>query len=247
MSKFKIEIQITLIALIIGAVVVTTGYFAYKSLTKIVFTIHRDIRPDNRIFLMKDIANELVALENNVKLYSLTNNREDLKLYDAQQSKIIDNIRYLSDFAVTDPEDEMLTDSIVRLSTEKLELWQDILNLHLKVNNTTPTFTEIYSKLEEQKTDTIIGEVEVETDTVKKGFFNKVKNIFSSKKPTTTTVLDTTFVERTIEKDSIKQEIQNLEAEMAEEDRRINIRESQFTCQSDFETYARREAGRAVF
>lgn len=226
MSKYKIEIQVTLIAIIIGAAVITTGYFAYKSLTKIVNTVKDDMRPDNRIFLMKDIANELVALENNVRLYSLTNNRSDLKLYDTIQNQVINNIQYLSGFAVTNREDEILTDSLVRLSTQKLEVWREILNLHLTTKNTTPSFTELYSKLEEQKTDTIIGETEVETDTLKKGFFKRLGQAFSNKKPTTTTILDTTIVERAIEKDSIRQEIQNLQSEMKKEDQRINAIES---------------------
>ncbi|MEZ5106551.1 MAG: response regulator [Draconibacterium sp.] len=229
MLKYKIEIQITLIALIIGAAVLTTGYFAYKSLSEIVFSINQQTRPDNRLFLMKDIANDLVAVENNVSLYSLTKNKSDLRLYNTLQNRIILNIENLSNTTVLNEEDQTLTDSIAKLSVEKLELWQDILNLHHSVKTTAPSFSEIYSKLEEQKTDTIIGEVEVETDTVKKGF---LKKIFGSKKPTTTTVLDTTFVERTIEKDSIKQEIQNLETEMAEEDRKLNVRESRLIAEN---------------
>jgi len=216
MSKFRIEIQITLIAIIIGAAVITTGYFAYKSLSKIVMTIQKDTRPDNRLFLMKDIDNELAALENNVRLYSLTNNRADLKNYDTLQNKIILNIQYLSDMAVLNPDDKILTDSVAALATKKLELWHEILKLHLSAKVTTPAFSELYSKLEEQKTDTIIGEIQVE----EKGFFKK---IFGGKK----VVADTTIVQVPIEKDSIRREIQNLQSEMAKEDRRINVRESQ--------------------
>ncbi len=155
MSKFKIEIQVTLIALIIGAAVVTSGYFAYKSLSDIVFTIHKETRPDNRLFLMKDIANDLNALENNVRLFSLTNNKTDLKLYNSIQNKIIQNIQYLSELNIEDPVEELLTDSLAELSAEKLELWDDVLKLHLSTEVKTPGFTELYSKLEEQKTDTI--------------------------------------------------------------------------------------------
>ncbi len=215
MSKFRIEIQITLIALIIGAAVVTTGYFAYKSLSKIVFTIHQETRPDNRLFLMKDIANDLDALENNVRLYSLTNNKSDLKLYDTIQNRIIKNIGDLSDLSVADLNDKILTDSVAKLSTEKLELWHNVLNLHLSPKEKTPAFSELYSKLEQQKTDTIIDKREVE----RKG----LGKIFSRKK----VIVDTTFVERPIQKDSIRQEIQNLESKMAEEDQRVNVRESQ--------------------
>ena len=214
MSKFKIEIQVTLIALIIGAAVVTSGYFAYKSLSNIVYSIHNETRPDNRIFIMKDIANDLTALENNVRLYSLTNNRSDLKLYDTIQNKIISNIEYLSDLKIDNHSDRILTDSLTQLSTEKLELWHDVLALHLSTTKATPAFNELYSKLDEQKIDTITIETE------KKGF---LRNIFGGKK----VIVDTTIIERPIEKDSIRQEIQDLESKMAEEDQRTAKREAQ--------------------
>ncbi len=213
MSKFRIEIQIALIALIIGAAVVTTGYFAYKSLSKIVFTIHQETKPDNRLFLMKDISNDLASLENNVRLYTLTGNQSDLKLYDTIQNKVIQNISDLSDLSIADPDDKILTDSIVKLSTEKLELWHDILNLHLSAKVMTPNFTELYSRVE-QKIDTIT------TKTEKKGL---LRRIFGTEK----VIIDTTIVKQPLERDSIRHEIQNLESKMVEEDEKINVKESQ--------------------
>ena len=239
MSKYKIEIQITLIALIIGAAVVTSGYFAYKSLSSIVFTIHQETRPDNRLFMMKDIANDLNALENNVRLFSLTGNKSDLKLYDTLQNKIIQSIQAIAEVSVENPVERMLTDSLAVLSAEKLDLWNNVLNLHLSAETKTPGFTELYTKLEEQKTDTITREIEVK----QRGL---IGNIFGGKKDTLTenvnaerkglfrkifggkaTVIDTTISEVPIEKDSIRQEIQNIETQIAEEDERINRRETE--------------------
>ncbi|MBN2636290.1 MAG: response regulator [Prolixibacteraceae bacterium] len=237
MPKFKIEIQVTLIAIIIGAVVVTTGYFAYQSLSKIVFTIHQETRPDNRLFLMKDIANDLTAMENNVRLYALTNNRSDLQLYDSLQSKTIANIEMLTMLKTDEPITQILTDSLITLSAEKLGLWDDVLKLHLTASKTEPAFTDLYSKLEEQKTDTITSETEIR----QKGL---IGNIFSGEKDTTandqetkpkgllkkifggkTTIVDTTVIELPIEKDSIRQEVQNIETKMADEDIRLAARE----------------------
>lgn len=237
MPKFKIEIQVTLIAIIIGAVVVTTGYFAYQSLSKIVFTIHQETRPDNRLFLMKDIANDLTAMENNVRLYALTNNRADLQLYDSLQSKIIANLETLTNININEPINQQLTDSLITLSAEKLGLWDDVLKLHLTTSKTEPAFTDLYTKLEEQKTDTITSETEIR----QKGL---IGNIFSGEKDTTannqetkpkgllkkifggkTTIIDTTVVERPIEKDSIRQEIKNIETKMVDEDILLAARE----------------------
>ncbi|PKP30130.1 MAG: hypothetical protein CVU00_13920 [Bacteroidetes bacterium HGW-Bacteroidetes-17] len=214
MSKFKIEIQITVLALIIGAAVITSGYFAYKSLTKIVRSIHQEAQPDNKLFLIKDINVDLAALENNVRLYILTNNKKDIELYDTLQKQIIIKIQNLGEISGKSSGDAHLTDSIRSLSIEKLELWQSVLSLHQPAIADKPGFSEIYSKLEEQKMDTITVETE------KKGLLRK---IFGGRKVT----VDTTFVERLIEKDSLKQDIQNIETKIAEEGRKINVLESQ--------------------
>lgn len=70
MAKFKIESQISLLAVIIAAAVITSGYFAWKNLSQIVDSIHQEARPDNKLFLIKDIATDLSAIENIVRLYA---------------------------------------------------------------------------------------------------------------------------------------------------------------------------------
>ncbi len=213
MSKFKIEIQITVVAFIIGAAVVTSGYFAYKSLSKIVWSIYQETRPDNRLFLIKDINADLTALENNVRLYILTNNKNDLKQYDTLQKQITIKIQNLGEIGGKNRGDAPLTDSIQSLSIEKLELWHEVLSLHQSAKEDQPAFSEIYSKLDELKIDTITVETE------KKGLLRK---IFGGEKVT----VDTTFVERSIEKDSLKQDIQKVETKIAEKGRKINVLES---------------------
>jgi len=213
MSKFKIEIQITVVAFIIGAAVVTSGYFAYKSLSKIVWSIYQERLPDNRLFLIKDINADLTALENNVRLYILTNSKKDLKHYGTLQKQISIKIQSLGEISGKNSGDESLTDSIRNLSIEKLELWRGLLSLHRLAKEDQPAFSEIYSKLDEQKMDTITVETE------KKGILRK---IFRGEKVT----VDTTFVERSIERDSLKQDIQKLETKIAEKGRKINVLES---------------------
>ena len=94
MAKFKIESQISLLAVIIAAAVITSGYFAWKNLSQIVDSIHQEARPDNKLFLIKDIATDLSAIENIVRLYVLTNNEENLheeKSPDFSDSSILSN------------------------------------------------------------------------------------------------------------------------------------------------------------
>ncbi len=215
MSKFRIEIQITLLVLIIGAAVVTSGYFAYQSLSDIIDSIHQEALPDNKLFLIKDVNSDLTALENNVRLYVLSNNDDDLSRYQTLQKQISGKLQLLQNLNIKNKTNDAIADSIQKLYAEKLDLWQGVLSLHQSVKGTKPAFKEIYSKLEEQKIDTITIETE------KKGFFRK---IFGGKK----VIVDTTYVERPLERNSIKQEIQDIETDIEEKGRRINVLESRF-------------------
>lgn len=214
MTKFKIEIQIVLLALVIGTAVVTTGYFAYLSLSKIVFSIHREAQPDNRLFLIKGIANDLAFMENSVRVYILTDNQKDLMQYDTLLQQISVKLTQIYKLPFKESDDIILNDSVKRYALEKLELWQGILLLHQTAKGINPTFTRVYSKLEKQKIDTITIETE------KKGFLRK---IFGNKK----IIIDTIYREHVYGMDEIKQEIRLLESEILNKSRDIKIIESQ--------------------
>ncbi len=213
MKRLRIELQIILLALVIGSAVITTGFFVYRSMSQIVSSIHREALPDNRFFLIKDIANDLGSLENNVRLYILTGNREDLARYDSLLRRIAFKSAQTITLPVKGEHDEMLADSIRAIALEKQELWQEILTLHESAKESGSSFTGIYSKLETTETDTVIVE------TPKKGFFRK---ILGGKKVTTDTVIS----ERPLEGEKIREEIRNLETDMVEEGRTIKETES---------------------
>ncbi|HKJ77947.1 MAG TPA: hypothetical protein VKA10_00375, partial [Prolixibacteraceae bacterium] len=101
MAKFRIESQITLLAVIIAAAVITSGYFAWRSLSDIVNSIHEAARPDNKMFLIKDIANDLSSIENSARLFVLTNSRNSLESYDSLQSDITGKLSSL--YEITPP------------------------------------------------------------------------------------------------------------------------------------------------
>lgn len=223
MSKFRIEIQITLLLLIIGAAVVTSGYFAYKSLSNIVYSIHQEATPDYQLFLVKDLEADLASLENNARLYILTNKKDDLDPYETLQQQIVSKIEGLSQLEAENKDEIQIIDSLNTLALKKIELWQKILNLHQPVKNVdTTSFTEIYSKLEKETLDTI------RTETEKKGILRK---IFGGKK----TIVDTTVVKRELEPEEIKEQIQNLETEIKaiqEKGEEKNILESELIAEN---------------
>ena len=214
MTKFKIEIQITLLAIIIGAVISTIGYLSYKNLSNIVYTIHNETRPDDKLFLIKDIASELTTVEHILRLYILTNNEDDLQQYHSHQRHIILNLNKLNVYRGKFNPDAALIDSIGKLSREKLQLWQEVLNINLSVKSSKRAFLEIYSKLDEKTIDTLTTQIG------NRGFQS---NIFSHQE----TVFDTTLVERSLENEVIKKKVRRLESELAKKGIERNILESQ--------------------
>jgi len=213
MAKFRIESQITLLAVIIAGAVITSGYFAWKNLSQIVESIHQEARPDNKLFLIKDIATDLSAIENIVRLYVLTNNEENLKPYEELQVGITNKIHEL--YMLTPPKtDEWIRiDSIRNLAVNKVQLWEKVLNLHKESEGIQPEFSEIYSQLEKQRFDTIKNE------TVKEGFFRK---LLGKQK----VIVDTTIVEHNLEKDEIRDQIRKLENEITVRGKETNLLES---------------------
>jgi signal transduction histidine kinase/CheY-like chemotaxis protein/HPt (histidine-containing phosphotransfer) domain-containing protein len=214
MSKFRIEIQLVLLALVIATAVVTTGYFAYLSLSRIVFSIQHEAEPDNRLYLIKDIVNDLAFVENKVRVYLLTDNPDDLLQYDTLLLLLSARLDEVNKLPLKRSSDINLNDSIKALAGEKLELWQGILRLHQSAKGIKPTLTTVYSKLEKRKTDTI----KIETE--KKGFLRKV---FGNKK----IMIDTIYREHVYGRDELNQEIRLMEAEILNKSRDIKLVESQ--------------------
>ncbi len=214
MSRFKIEIQITVLAIIIGIVVVTIGYFSYQSLSKIVNYIQQVTYPDNKIFLIKEIDSDLNALENTVRLYALTNNYDVLEVFYSHEDEISDNLKTLVSFKLENKYDLMLIDSISKLSQEKLDLWNEVLNIHLSKKGIFPAFSKLYSNLDEYNPDTVTmdshndGVAQIITDSLK-------------------TNDDSTALGSSIERKTIKKKIQKLEWEIYRNSKNKNVLETQ--------------------
>ncbi|MGC9355639.1 MAG: sensor histidine kinase, partial [Mariniphaga sp.] len=211
MAKLRIEVQITLLAVIIAGSVIATGYLAYKSLSNIVFSVQQEATPDYQLFALKDIASDLATIENSVRLYVLTNEKQNLEPYHHKSEAVHNKLKNLqSDFS---SEYAGVTDSFHNLALEKLDIWKGILDLHNASQNEKPVFNEIYSQLEEPQVDTIFSE------TREKGF---LKSIFGKRK----IIVDTLLVEKNLERSQLKNEIRNIESSIKEKDSQINILES---------------------
>jgi signal transduction histidine kinase/DNA-binding NarL/FixJ family response regulator len=215
MIKFKIEIQITILAIVISAIVVTAGYFAYNSLSKIVDSVHRETLPDNKLFLIKDIATELTTVEHTLRLYILTNNEEDFFQYQFLQRHIILNLKTLNVYRgkYSSPQTALI-DSTGKLAMEKLELWQEILNMHFSSQNSSPPLSEIYLTLDKKKVDA------VSTENERIGLLHEI--FYPAR-----FIADASHLKRTPEKTEIKQKLKKAELEIAKKGIQKNIIESQ--------------------
>lgn len=211
MAKLRIEVQVSLLAVIIAGSVIATGYLAYRSLSEIVFSVQEEAAPDYQLFTIKDIVSDLATIENSVRLYILTNEEQNLEPYRKTSEAVkikLENLQnnYSREYAG-------MINSFRNLALEKLSIWQDIFDLHKSSLREEQAFSEIYSKLDLPQVDTIV------TETREKGF---LRGIFGKKEVT----YDTLLIEKSLERNQLKDEIQHIESSIKEKDSQINILES---------------------
>jgi len=210
MRFFKIEIQITLLTLIIGAAVAGSGYLVYKSLSEIIDSIHREARPDYKLLLIKDISSELSEVENSVRLYSFTGNENYIYKFRNLSKSVQEKLTNLEDYAIPESNEIQQIDSIQLLSNQKLVIWAEIRNLHKQKiqKQTEKPLAKLALKL-----DTAI----IQPDTIKFekpekiGFF---KRIFGKQDTTTKAPI---IIDKSEEKEQLKQEIVEIEEQMSTE------------------------------
>jgi signal transduction histidine kinase/CheY-like chemotaxis protein/HPt (histidine-containing phosphotransfer) domain-containing protein len=216
MKNVKIEIQVTLLTICIAVVVIISGYLAWQSLSKIVDTIHKEARPDLKLLLIKDIASDLNEVENTVRLYSITGNATFIKPYKQQSATIQGKLSDLEAFAVPGSDEMQLIDSIKLLVNRKLLILDEIRSLHRTGPKTSESFSKLYSRI-----DTVI----IQPDTIrfkkeeKKGFF---KRLFSKRDTTTKPPV---IIDKSKEKEIIKQEIAGIEKQISVQARQLQAKE----------------------
>ena len=81
----------------------------------------------NKLFIIKDIASDLTALENTVRLHTLTNSNDDLEAFYSLEEYITQRVEELNNLKGENEFDIALIDSFSKLAQEKLDLWDEIL------------------------------------------------------------------------------------------------------------------------
>jgi len=216
MKQYKIEVQFILLTICIAVAVIVSGALAYKSLSEIIDTIHNEARPDLKLLLIKDISSDLSEVENTIRLYSLTGDTKFLHPYRKLDTTIHEKLNILANYTLADSNEITDIDTIRILTNRKLLIWDEIRALHHSKTDPHNTFATLYSRI-----DTAI----IQPDTIrfkpieKKGFF---KRIFGKKD---TTTLRPIIIDKSKEKEVLKQEIAGLEEKIVSQTRTIQTRE----------------------
>jgi len=218
MKKFKIEIPIILITLIILTMLALSGKQVYQSLSEIVSSMLTETRPDQKLMMTKDISADLNDLENAVKLYSLSENRGYLKSYSDLMTSLSSKLTELQNYAISDTSNLHSVDSLVILANQKMAVWKNILNLYLQKQDEHEAFSQYSEKLD---TIMVVQDTLFFPEEEKVGFF---KRVFGKKQEPPEPII----VDRTEEKKSMQEEIAKLENEIAERSKQISSREAAY-------------------
>lgn len=222
MKRIKIEIPIILLTIVMLALMALSGNLVYKSLSEIVNSIVNESRPDNKLLLVKDVNSELNEMENVVKLYSLSDRQNYVSEYYEINNSLESKLTDIKNTIISDTISQPLLDSIVTLSQQKMVIWKNILNLHLSKQNEHEAFNEYFETL-----DTIM----VVQDTIhfesaeKRGFF---KRLFGKQPEPPKPVI----VDRTVEKQTLREEMQELEKELRQRNQEMSSMEAAYLQQN---------------
>lgn len=171
MKFFTIELKITLLILVIVASIIATGYLSYKNLSQIVDSIHNEARPDYKLITIKEITSDLSDADNNVRLYSLTQESKYRESYHKIISKVNTNIDELLTLRGNDSSLLTHIHAIKALTAKRLVVWNQLLELH-----TNPLekeiFDEFYTTIEKKTNDSV-----PEKRNILNRFFKKKKDI----------------------------------------------------------------------
>lgn len=217
MKKQGIEKRVTIIAILIVVAVIISGYLVHRSLTQIVSSIQTEASPDFRLIVIKNIALDVLEIENNLEVYSISKSKSDIANYENVKDRLKGRVMLLTELSSNKGQNPDLSDSIKNLVEQKLGILDKIKQLNSVRNNPQKQFNELYSQLEKTEIDTVQVKVEV-VPAKKKGFFNKI----FGKKDTVTIRIDTSFVEKTVVDEEIKEDILLLESDVRQREQQKN-------------------------
>lgn len=216
MKKLKIEIQIILLMISIAFAVIISGYLVYQSLSRIVDTIHKEARPDLKLLLIKEITSDLNEVENTTRLYSLTGETAFIRPLKNLNAEIQEKLALLDEYGIPGSIEKLRIDSVRLLTNRKILIWDELRQLYQSKGDAHQTFSKLYTKIDSTiiQPDTIIFKMEE-----RKSFF---KRVFAKKD---TTTIKPIIIDKSKEKEIIKQEIAGIERLITDQSKQLKSKE----------------------
>jgi signal transduction histidine kinase/DNA-binding response OmpR family regulator len=166
MKKNPVQIKVGLLMLLAVLLLSAIGYYSYHNISSIVSSIHVDSEPDLRIHAIREISMDLEKAENSVRLYTITNDSNDLRPYLKVIWHINEKIKRLRNDEANDSLILQQTDTIAYLIRRNINIWQELLDL---------TNTDHLSKDLKHLSDSL-NIASANALKPEKGLFNKVLN-----------------------------------------------------------------------
>ncbi len=107
-----------------------TGYLSYHNLSSIVSSINVDINPELRLLSIRDISMDIEKAQNSIRIYTITNETQDLQPYYNVISAIDEKVSRLRSECVGDTILLRQTDTISKLIEENIVTWNRLLYLN---------------------------------------------------------------------------------------------------------------------
>jgi len=216
MKGIKIEIQTTLLALVIILAAAITGFYFFLGLAGLVDVVHRQAKSDPVLIEIRNIASDLPELENTARLFILSGDAIHLVNYREMNDSIVARIHNVESMSGGSYFNAYLLDSVRFQVLNRLIIWSEILDIHLSSNDITAQFPDAARRIMTLPPDTV--EVEVEVEVPRKGF---LANIFGKRK----TMVET-IIKETDNVAGLEEELDKLQRSIQENTARIKSREA---------------------
>ena len=214
--RFKTEITLIVILVLILATVTFTGYITYQKLTKIVTTVNEEIKPDTRLLTARSLVNNLNDAELSVKSYRITRDTIYLDGFYTSIAQVDSSLESLHSFDVEQVNLDMnQLDSLIDL---KLDVLNELMFLQ-GGERTQKALDRVVDQIEyvEYRPREELNETAAEEDQEEKNrFFNRLFN-WKSRKDSIVPEPDPEAVER---REILTLETVNEEVDEIKEDER---------------------------
>jgi|GEM_PF-195186 len=203
-EKFRnrgLQANIIILFLITLAAVIYAAFYVRQNERILRNTINELAKPEKELTLLRDILSFLPEAENKLRFFALTNDDNYFKQYEVVINAVESNIRELNTNAKYDSLTIQKLDSISGL----LEKRRKLISAYLEIKNEQMNFNFVdiaYQTIRKATPDSLVNEHKTSTtiitvyDTIpsskdestknedkNKGFFNKLKKVFSKKDP----------------------------------------------------------------